>query len=312
MNYIVLDLEWNQSRHPRETVEKPLHLSGEIIQIGAVRLNEKFVIKKELRLAVMPQYYKKVHRKVAQITGVTEADLKRGLPFPKALKKLQKFCGKDVVFLTWGPDDIPMLRDNMILHGISTDDLPRTYDLQVIFADQIAKEKRQFSLSLAMEMLGEKEFVAHDALNDAHSTALVCRHLNMEKGLADYPTLCEEISSYPVDSQALSVNFLSKGEAMKELSYSPFSSPDGNHYLTTGELIPQNPSKYLSLATDEDGGRYLVRFRFFKSRSGKIRAVRELYELNEDLIRFYEGKKEKYIHRPRRRRKKKTSVAAEA
>ena len=40
MSYIVLDLEWNQAMSSNASVfnRLPIHLSGEIIQIGAVKL----------------------------------------------------------------------------------------------------------------------------------------------------------------------------------------------------------------------------------------------------------------------------------
>lgn len=40
MNYIVLDLEWNQPVSNRRIVKTPIRLAGEIIQIGAVKLDE--------------------------------------------------------------------------------------------------------------------------------------------------------------------------------------------------------------------------------------------------------------------------------
>ena len=44
MSYIVLDLEWNQAMSSNASVfnRLPIHLSGEIIQIGAVRLKDRF------------------------------------------------------------------------------------------------------------------------------------------------------------------------------------------------------------------------------------------------------------------------------
>ena len=42
MNYIVLDLEWNQAMSSDSAIFKklPIHLRGEIIEIGAVKLND--------------------------------------------------------------------------------------------------------------------------------------------------------------------------------------------------------------------------------------------------------------------------------
>ena len=42
MEYIVLDLEWNQPYDASMAIKETVHLSGEIIQIGAVKLSEDF------------------------------------------------------------------------------------------------------------------------------------------------------------------------------------------------------------------------------------------------------------------------------
>ena len=41
---IVLDLEWNQPFSMRSMITTPVRLHGEIIQIGAVKLNEQLEI----------------------------------------------------------------------------------------------------------------------------------------------------------------------------------------------------------------------------------------------------------------------------
>lgn len=321
MNYIVLDLEWNQPAWRGAMVEKPVHLVGEIVQIGAVRLNKKFRIKKELRLGVAPKFYKKLHRKVSRITGLTAEDLKNGLPFDKAMKKLRRFCGKNFVFLTWGPDDIPMLLDNLRLHAMDDKWVPEVFDLQVFFAHQIAKQNRQFALEDAMEMLGEGEFRAHDALEDAHSTAIICRHLNMEEGMKNYASLAGDITSRPLASTELRIRYRDKGEALKELRDTPFDCPACDGFLTPETMIPQNPHKYLSLATCSAGERYLVRFKLYQDPEHSWRATREVYTITEALRVFYEEKDKRYTEikrkerereKEKRRRKKRAAAAATA
>ena len=48
MSYIVLDLEWNQAMSSNASVfnRLPIHLSGEIIQIGAVKLDDDFCLRR--------------------------------------------------------------------------------------------------------------------------------------------------------------------------------------------------------------------------------------------------------------------------
>ena len=57
MNFIVFDLEWNQPASWDAAIHDPIYLSGEIIEIGAVKLNEEFQTVDELRLFVIPQHH---------------------------------------------------------------------------------------------------------------------------------------------------------------------------------------------------------------------------------------------------------------
>ncbi len=294
MNYVVLDLEWNQPRFSGETVKKPVYLVGEIVQIGAVRMDESLSIKDELRLTVSPRYYRKMHRKVAKITGLDNETVRRGLPFPEAFRILTQFCGEDFVFLTWGPDDIPMLRDNLILHSLDEEWLPDSFDLQVLFSHQITGQVRQFALEDAIEMLNEEPFQAHDALCDAKSTALICRHLNMEEGLRDYPLLAGDITSHPLEVRELGVHYADRGEALRELATTPFACPLCEEYVIPDTIIPQNANKYLSLATCTGGEEYLVRFRLYRSEKKQIGVTREVYEMSHILRAFYDQKLQRY------------------
>ena len=61
MQYIVLDLEWNQALSGKPYKRDDLTLAGEIIQIGAVKLGEDLSITDSLRIVVAPKYYKKMH-----------------------------------------------------------------------------------------------------------------------------------------------------------------------------------------------------------------------------------------------------------
>lgn len=49
MEYIVLDMEWNQALNFSEMVKDPVFLTGEIIQIGAIKLNQTLEVVDSLR-----------------------------------------------------------------------------------------------------------------------------------------------------------------------------------------------------------------------------------------------------------------------
>ena len=82
MNYIVLDLEWNQSyRGKQYTVEG---LPFEIIQIGAVKLDENKNVQDRWECLVRPVVYKKLHSKVSEMLGISINDLENGKDFKSA------------------------------------------------------------------------------------------------------------------------------------------------------------------------------------------------------------------------------------
>ena len=73
MNYIVLDLEFNQPFHFKTGFQTTLHpdCPFEIIQIGAVKLNEQFTILDEFNILIKPVIYPRIHPYVEKITNLT-------------------------------------------------------------------------------------------------------------------------------------------------------------------------------------------------------------------------------------------------
>ena len=115
MQYIIFDLEWNQPHSDGAMITEPVYLTGEIIEIGAVKLNEHFTPVDELRLYITPKHYTKMHRRIAALTGIHDRQLQeQGIPFPEAFAKFTDWCGEDYAYMTWSLSDMPMLLDNML------------------------------------------------------------------------------------------------------------------------------------------------------------------------------------------------------
>ena len=56
-SYIVLDLEWNQPMPGQETITQPFRFDSEIIEIGALKLNNRFEEVSEFKSFVRPVFY---------------------------------------------------------------------------------------------------------------------------------------------------------------------------------------------------------------------------------------------------------------
>ncbi len=192
MNYIILDMEWNQAISKSETITAPIRLSGEIIQIGAVKTDEKFKFIDKFNAYILPRFYTVMNRHVQKITGISEELLSVGKPFADVYKEFINWCGNEFSFITWGCDDIPMLRDNLIIHEIETP-VFNYYNLQVIFKNQVDNSREQWALSDAVSKLGINiNAEVHDALNDAVFTYRICEKLDMKKGVSEYASFKPE------------------------------------------------------------------------------------------------------------------------
>ena len=292
MNYVVLDMEWNIPYTFKNLKRRKNFLRGEIIQIGAVKFDENFGIIDTFELKVIPKYYKKIEKNIADLTGLTDEDLQSGLPFCSAIRLFQGWCGDEFVFLTWGTEDIDILKSNIAIYKLNDEWIPKTYNIQVIYAAQVSKENRQCSLSKAVERLGEQDFKAHDALNDAKSTAFVCKHLDMEKGLAEYEKLEPSLKWNALDSLVSIKNYWKIGQALKDPNLTRFTCPFCGQKGNSTDFVAQKiGSKSIGIGCCENGHEFLIRLRFTKEANNKYSAIRLVYEMDETNQELYERKK---------------------
>ncbi|MBO4949608.1 MAG: exonuclease domain-containing protein [Clostridia bacterium] len=187
MNYIVLDMEWNQPGYADTALcRNGVCMKNEIIQIGAVKLAEDKQKTGVFECIIKPVSLTSMNRMIKQLTGITDEMIDKGESFENAIERFRSFCGDEYVILIWGYDDIRILKSNLMFHGLDTSWLPASYNLQMIFAQQTNLEKRQYSLSFALEHFEiETSEKLHDALNDAEYTAMVCERLNLEEGISN-------------------------------------------------------------------------------------------------------------------------------
>ena len=187
MNYIVFDLEFNQPFKFKtgKSYELNPECPFEIIQIGAVKLNDKFEFIDTFNYMIKPVFYKRIHPYVEKITGKTEKDLKGKMTFPDVFNKFIEFIGNDdSVLCTWGIDDIKALYRNILVHNIDINLITDKYINIQSYASKYLKYEAGKSIGLknAVTELGvEIESSFHDALNDADYTAKIFNIVKPEK-----------------------------------------------------------------------------------------------------------------------------------
>ena len=287
---IVLDLEWNQPFSMRSMITTPVRLHGEIIQIGAVKLNEQLEIVDTFKVMVKPKYYPYMHRKISRLTQISNADLAYGFPFKQALAYFTAWCPEDAVFLTWGNEDFKSLHSNISVHKIKGYHLPKAYDVQRAFSRQIVKERRQYSLIQAMDMIQEPACTAHDALHDAMNTVQVLRHLDLPSLLNDdHPDI-----PYSQENGLQEMNedlFDTKTEAFAAMMRRAWICPGCSHPVVFDNWISQNSDKQIATAACDCGCAYFARIHIRKN-ADKYRCHRIVYPLTDAHISFYNERKD--------------------
>lgn len=322
MNLVVVDFEWNQAMRSDSPVfnHLPIHLRGEIIEIGAVRLNDDYSVGEEFTIDVRPEYFRQMHYQVKKITGFDKERLSNGVPFPEACEAFRRFCGDDVVFLTWGSDDRSIFEQNIIIHDLDWDWIDEWINLQLIYNVQTGGNKNQKSLADAMEHFEIPQTrVAHDALGDAYNTALVSTMLDMHTGLRAYddaPRILEsrmpkavpdtdtEPVPEPIRIDAFS-GYSAKAEAFADPAVSELNCPVCNSAMAAQKWVNQGEGRYLNLYSCPEHGKYLMRVRFKQNNDdGTLLAARRIYEADSDSLALYRTKATQARRRGRGRRGK--------
>lgn len=167
MEFAVLDLEWNgaYSRRIKRFI-------NEIIEFGAVLVDENLNVLDTFEVMIHPQVGKKLSGKVSSLTSITDSDLEDGLLFMQAVSRFGKWA-RDAVVMTWGTSDILTLIENC-RYFCGNGRIPflgRYVDLQAYCEAKMGTGAtgKQMGLSTAAELLhiDEEGFDHHRALGDS-------------------------------------------------------------------------------------------------------------------------------------------------
>lgn len=269
MKYIAVDFEWNQAQHSKQTkvLDDGKRFSGEIIQVGAVKLSETLEIESVFKSEIKPKIYKKMNSKVSELTGITGEMLENAPGFSDFLTRFIEWCEPDAIFFTWGIDDIRILRQNCSVNGEKSDFFKTWYNLQVFFNMQTDTGTNQKSLASAVEYFNiENTLKAHDALNDAYYTAMIAKRLDIKKGIEEYPgakcALCGSDKGKTIFSGIKS--------RRAALSNSQICGPHcpvcDEKFSEIAPFVRANRFKYLSFAKCTNHGEFTVKLRLSDSK----------------------------------------------
>ena len=187
MKHVVVDLEMN--RVAQKYTEEAKISGMEIIEIGAVVLDEQYQEIGCFKTLVKPQYNEVVEKYYTNLTGIT-TDMVEGAPkFEDALKQFLQWChslNDELIIYQWSQTDLDQITKEMLLKGIAVDEehagfLENWKDFQSEFGDKLhvsdALSLKKAVLYAGIEFSGR----AHDALHDARTTAELLKIIRTPK-----------------------------------------------------------------------------------------------------------------------------------
>ncbi len=315
IHYIVMDLEWNQNPFGKEKEDS--RLPFEIVEIGAHKLNDKYEVIDSFQCLISPHIYTELNPYIKKIVPVTSDELEKGIDFCVAIKAFFKWCGKDVVFCTWGSMDLTELQRNIVYYNLDNPFLKPLifYDIQKLFSIKFSNGKTRISLENAVDYLGiDKDIPFHRAKADTYYTVKVMQHMDMDVLKKNYSidlynnpkSRDEEIyATFETYSKFVSKEFDSKEEAMSDSVVTATSCFKCNKTLRKKvRWFSINGKIYYSLVYCEKHGWLKGKIRMKKTDEGKFFVIRTIKEADEASAAEVRIRKEEVQRKRRIRRHK--------
>lgn len=254
MYYIIMDLEWNNAY-----LSSTKTFMNEIIEVGAVKLDDTLEQVDEFSCFVKSRIGKKIRSNIKKLTHISNDDMRSGEPFEAVMRKFTDWIGEqENVILTWGNSDIRVIIENYrILMGKDTVPFLKNYtDIQHYF--QIKRHislEKQLGLFNAAEEVGldPNDFAHHRALDDSLITAECFRRV-FDKDFREFIQPCDDVfyeklffkpyAISNINSPLVDKNLLSytceecgaKGKVIKDWRYS-------NQYFRAVYICPECDKK---------------------------------------------------------------------
>lgn len=213
MKSIIIDLEMNEidlEIHPMP----PKSCRFEIMEIGAVKLDENYNIIDEYKAYVKPEF-NSIGERYTLLTGITNEMVADADTFVEAFEKFLVWCDKDYKIISWGGMDKVQVKRETAYKGIDQSKTKYMLKNWVDFQSQFSKSLgiyKSVALKDAINYAGiEQEGQLHDAYWDAKNTATL---YVMSQDLANLKKIMKPFVDSMKNNQTMT---FSLGELMKGL-----------------------------------------------------------------------------------------------
>ncbi len=316
MEYVVFDLEWNQAADLR--TRRANSLLFEIIEIGAVKLNENREQVDEFHELIRPQVFHTMNQVTGELIHLKIEQLDNCRSFPEVAADFVRWCGRDFIFCTWGNLDLTELQKNMDYYNMTpvSEKTLKYYDVQKLFSIAFEDRKSRRTLQYAVDFLHIRKDVAfHRAYTDAYYTAKIIKRIEDGRVFRNYSfdtyrlprNRSEEIKICFDDySKYISREFADKTTAMGDREVT-----DTHCFLCgmrTRKKIPwftNNGKHYYTVVSCTRHGAIKGKIRLRRAESGRIYVVKTMKQIDSDGVQDIMNKKSQVRQNRKERRQKK-------
>ena len=174
MVHVVLDLEMNPIKRSEKELRK--QITDEVIEIGAVKLDNSFKQIGDFQCYVKPQFAE-ITKHITKLTSITNELVADKENFVQVFNKFMDWIGtKEVTLYSWSTSDVNQLKSECTfkIPNFDVDWLEKHWvDLQKEFDDRIGLHS-SLALKHAVGAMNRNfEGTAHTALADAENTAAI-------------------------------------------------------------------------------------------------------------------------------------------
>ncbi len=176
MHHIFVDFEMNHIAG--EYQEERTFSKMEIVEIGAVMLDDQYQEISSFRSYVRPEFNDKIEKQCTKVTGITTETVADAPVLWPALQQFVQWCGTEpLTIYAWSDSDLKQLKRELNLKEIECKELHRLcnnwVDFQRVFCDLLGIEKRVALKHAINAIQSEFDGDEHDALWDARNTAKI-------------------------------------------------------------------------------------------------------------------------------------------
>ena len=170
--YVIVDLE--MCHVPYETRKELFNWRSELIQIGAVVVDESLEISDEFMTYVLPEFGV-IDSEIENLTGITYKDVENAPKIYEALTRFLEWLPEDSILVSWSENDELQIRRELEAKEITVEGieqyLDNWIDCQETFGEKMdAQKDYRLSEALIIADINYDEN-QHDALVDAKNTA---------------------------------------------------------------------------------------------------------------------------------------------